>query len=132
MCVVFACGVQGEVEGCHSQAECQELGIDQHKLLEMLKDKGSEFVYDDINDDDEDDDDVDGEESEEEEEATDIDCKLRKLQLCIFTYTYKKQTTVSQVPLQFQKAMQTICSLPFERHHLYRCVSTRLHSLIHR
>lgn len=61
---------QGKVQGYHSQAELQELGLDQHELLKLLKDEGAEFVYDNINDDEEDEVDgmeVDGEEGEEEE-----------------------------------------------------------------
>ncbi len=69
--------MQGEVESYHTRAQCRMLGIDQHKLLKMLKDKGSEFVYDDINDEEEDDEDeLDGEDEEEEVvEATDIKCE---------------------------------------------------------
>ena len=69
------------MEAYHSREACQELGIDQHKLLEMLKDKGSEFVYDDINDDENDNVvEVDGGEENGQLggnvlEATDIQCE---------------------------------------------------------
>lgn len=36
----------------HTQAELQELGLDHHQLLKMLKERGEEFVYDEANDDD--------------------------------------------------------------------------------
>ena len=51
----------------HTKAELDEKGVDEHQLLKMLKDRGAEFVYDDVNDDEEE------EEDEFEDEADDED-----------------------------------------------------------
>lgn len=50
----------------------EEKAIDHHQLLKMLKEKGAQYVYDDVDDEEEEDyDNGDGEEDEEDEEGTD-------------------------------------------------------------
>lgn len=71
--------VQGEVQLYHTQAEMREKGFDQHELLKMLKDKGAEFVYDDVNDDDNDDEEDDGSgETDDDEFDEDLPSRYQK------------------------------------------------------
>ena len=68
--------VQGEVQLYHTQPELKEKGLDQHQLLKMLKDRGAEFVYDNVNDDEDEDDEGDLEDDGSDEEDDEFDGDL--------------------------------------------------------
>ena len=53
----------------------EERGLDQHELLKMLKDRGAEYVYDDVNDDDKDDEDDDDDDDDEDGNGS---CKCKR------------------------------------------------------
>ena len=71
---------------CHTQEELLERDIDQHQLLKILKDKGEEYVYDEVNEEEEEEEIFDHldplpavlEDDEEEEEGEGNDfCEFR-------------------------------------------------------
>ena len=65
---------QGKVQGYYSQQECQDEGLDQQKLTNMMKERSSDFIFDHINDEDDDDDDCNGcDESHGSDELEELD-----------------------------------------------------------